>query len=92
MTQKKKVVGRGVEEIAVRTRRRNGLDRFECLRVEKGRGIAGDQTRMVFRVDRDAMPGRISQRARELVRIEVEYANLGTRCSMEGSLGGRALK
>src|ERR1700733_2376701 len=72
MTQKKKVVGRGVEEIAVRPRRRNGLDRFESLRVEKGRGIAGDQTRTVFRVDRDAMPGRIGQSARELVGIEVE--------------------
>jgi len=65
-------VGRGVEDIAVRTRRRNCLDRFECLRVEESRGIAGDQTGMVFRVDRDAMPGRLGQGARELVGIEVE--------------------
>ena len=75
VTQNKKVVGRGVEDIAVRTRRRNGLDRFECLRVEKSRGIAGDQTGMVFRVDRDAMPGRLGQGARELVGIEVEYTD-----------------
>jgi hypothetical protein len=66
------VVGRGVEDIAVRTRRRNGLDHFECFRVEKSRWIAGDQTRMVFRVDRDATSGRLGQGARELVGVEVE--------------------
>src|SRR6202030_3489181 len=42
VAQNKKVVGRGVEDIAVRPRRWNGLDRFKCLRVEKSRGIAGD--------------------------------------------------
>src|SRR6516165_1248793 len=62
VTQNKKVVGRGVEDIAVRARRRNGLDHFECLCVEKSRGIAGDQTGLVFRVDRDAMPGRLRYR------------------------------
>jgi hypothetical protein len=30
---------------------------------------------MVFRVDGDAMPGRVGQGARELVGIEVEYAD-----------------
>src|SRR5207302_1544975 len=55
-----------------RTRRRNGPDRFKCLRVEKSRWIAGDQAGMVFRVNRDAMPGRLGQGARELVGIEVE--------------------
>ena len=72
VTQNKKVVGRGVEDIAVRTRGRKGLDHFKCLRVEKSRGIADDQAGMVFRVDRDAMPGRLGQSARELVGIEVE--------------------
>jgi len=73
LTQNNKVVGRGVENIAVRARRRNGL--FECLRVEKSRGIAGDQTGMVFRVDRDPMPGGVGERAHKLVRIEVEYTD-----------------
>src|SRR5580700_4403076 len=30
---------------------------------------------LIFRVDRDAMPGRLGQGARELVGIEVEYAD-----------------
>ena len=30
---------------------------------------------MVFRVDRDAMPGRLGQGARELVGIEIEYTD-----------------
>src|SRR4029077_17326364 len=37
VTENKKVVRRGIEDIAVGARCWNGLDRFECLRVEKSR-------------------------------------------------------
>ncbi len=72
MTQNKKVVSRGVEDIAVGARRWKSLDRFKRLRVEKSRGVADDQTSMVLRVDRDAMPGRFGQGARELVSVEIK--------------------
>ena len=69
------MVGRSIEEIAVRAGRRNGFDRLKGLGVEEGRGIAGDEAGMVFRVDRDAMPGGIGQGAGELVGIEVEHTD-----------------
>jgi hypothetical protein len=75
MTENEKVVRRGVEDIAVRAWRGDGLDRFECFRVEKRRRIADDQAGVVFRVDRDAMPRRVGQGARKLVGIEIEYTD-----------------
>src|SRR5262249_52002319 len=39
VTQNEKMVSRGVENVAVRTRRGNGLDHLECFPVEKSRGI-----------------------------------------------------
>src|SRR5262249_5518057 len=101
--QNKEVMGRGVEDISVRTRRWHGLDHFECLGVEKSRRIAGDQTSMVFRINRHSMPGGICQRAREFVGIEVEYTDCiaasdvntavtTVRCDVVDSSSGRNLR
>lgn len=75
MTENEEVVGRRIEDITVRTRCRNGFDRRESLRVEEDCGIAGHEAGVVFWVDRDAVPGRIVQRAHELVGIEIKYTN-----------------